>query len=322
VSRGIDYIGLGLIALGLGCMQVVMDRGEDDDWFGSTFIVIFASIAAIGLVGAVTWLLVARRPVVNLRVMADRNFAVGSLMIFMMGMVLYASAVVIPQLAQTVLGYTATLAGYILSPGALMLLVVIPIVGRVMPKVQTRIIVAFGFLCLGASLMYSNTLTPNVDFITLAKMRAAQTIGLAFLFVPISTIAYATLPKEQNGDAAALFTMFRNVGGSIGISTATSLVTTREQVRMAHLVTHLTPYDQPYVETVQRNAQTLMSLGRDAAMAHSSAVGMMFTTLKQQAAVLAYADVFQYCAALAFCIVPLAFLFSGTKAGGGRAPSH
>jgi DHA2 family multidrug resistance protein len=164
--------------------------------------------------------------------------------------------------------------------------------------------------------------TPDIDFETLALMRAGQTFGLAFLFVPISTIAYATLPKEQNGDAAALFTMFRNVAGSIGISAATALVTTRTQVRMAHLVTHLTPLDQPYVDTVQRNAQTLMSMGRDAATAQSTAVGMMFTTLKQQASILAYSDVFLYCAVLAFCIVPLAFLFSGTKSGSGAAPVH
>ena len=177
-----------------------------------------------------------RIPVVNLRVLKDRNFAVGSLMIFVMAAVLYSSAVVIPQLAQTQLGYTATLAGYILSPGALMVCFAIPIVGRMLPVVQTRFLIAFGFVLLGASLLYSHTLTPDIDFITLSLMRMAQTVGLAFLFVPISTITYATLPKEQNGDAAALFTMFRNVAGSIGISAATAMVTQRTQIRMAHLV--------------------------------------------------------------------------------------
>ncbi len=322
IKRGLDYIGLALIALGLGCLQVVMDRGEDDDWFGSNFIVVFTILAVIGLVGAVIWLLVADKPIVNIRVMADRNFAIGSLMIFMMAVVLYSSAVIIPQLAQTVLGYTATLAGYILSPGAILLVLVIPVVGQVMPRVQTRYMIAFGFFCLGSALLYSNHLTPDVDFRTLVYMRMAQTIGLAFLFVPISTITYATLPKEQNGDGAALFTMFRNVAGSIGISAATSMVTTRTQVRMAHLVTHLTPLDQPYVDTVARNTQTLIALGRSQAEAAATATGMMFTTLKTQSQILAYSDVFMYCALLAFAVIPLTFLFTNSKSGSGKAPAH
>lgn len=322
IKRGIDYIGLGLIALGLGCLQVVMDRGEDDDWFGSNFIRVFAVLAVIGIIGAVVWLLVAKKPIVNIRVLKDRNFAVGSGMIFMMAVVLYSSAVVIPQLAQTVLGYTATLAGYILSPGALMLTLIIPIVGKVMGRVQMRYLIAFGFFCLGAALVFSSTVTPDVDFKTLAFMRAAQTLGLAFLFVPISTITYATLPKEQNGDAAALFTMFRNLAGSIGISLATAMVTQRTQVRMAHLQSHLTDTDPGYVDTLVRNTRTLMTMGQDAATAHTSAMGMMFKTLVNQSQILAYSDVFLYCACLAFAVIPLTFLFSARKGGGGGAAAH
>ncbi len=320
-EKSIDYIGVGLIALGLGCMQIVMDRGEDDDWLGSTFIRVFLVLAVTGIVGAVIWLLYAKKPVVDIRVLKDRNFAVGSLLIFCMAAILYSSAVVIPQMAQEVLGYTATLAGYILSPGAVVVCFFIPIVGRLMPVVQTRFLVAIGFLCLGLALVYSHSLTPDIDFRTLAYMRIAQTIGLAFLFVPISTIAYATLPKEKNSDAAALFTMFRNIAGSIGISAATALVTQRTQVRTAYLVPHLTPFDQPYLDLVQRNRDALISLGRSPAEAASTAVGMVYTTLREQAQILAYSDVFMMCAIMAFLVVPLTFLFSGTKSGGGR-PAH
>jgi DHA2 family multidrug resistance protein len=320
-ETSVDYVGLGLIALGLGCLQIVMDRGEDDDWLGSPFIRVFLVLSVIGLVGAVVWLLYARKPVVDLRVLKDRNFAVGSLMMFCMAAILYSSAVVIPQLAQVVLGYTATLAGYILSPGAVIVLFFIPVVGRLMPLVQTRFLVAFGFLCLGIALVYSHYLTPDVDFTTLASMRIAQTVGLAFLFVPISTIAYATLPREKNGDAAALFTMFRNVAGSIGISAATALVTERTQVRTAHLVPHLTPFDQPYLDLVQRNQDALISLGRSPAQAASTAVGMVYHTLRDQAQILAYSDVFMMCAIMAFAVLPFAFLFTGAKAGGAR-PAH
>jgi DHA2 family multidrug resistance protein len=317
-ERRIDGVGLGLIALGLGCLQVTLDRGEDLDWLGSGFIRVTATLTVIGLVGAVAWLLWTRRPVVDLRVLKDRNFAVGSALIFSMGAVLYSSAVVIPQLAQTVLGYTATLAGYILSPGAILVALAIPVVSRgLLPRVQTRLVVMFGFLCLASALFWSSRLSPQIDFDTLTLMRMAQTFGLAFLFVPISAIAYATLPKEQNADAAALYTMFRNVSGSIGISVATALVTERTQVHTAYLAANLTPFDQGYVDAVRQRADALIALGRAPVEATQAATRMMYQVLHQQAQVLAYSDVFLFCAVLAACAAPLALLFSGTKAAGG-----
>jgi DHA2 family multidrug resistance protein len=321
-EKRIDVIGMGLIALGLGCLQITLDRGEDEDWLGSPFIRLFAVLTVVGLVSAVAWLLWTRRPVVDLRVLKDRNFAVGSLLIFAMGAVLYSSAVVIPQFSELVLGYTATLAGFILSPGAVLVALVIPVVTRVlMPRVQTRLLVLFGFLCMTAALFYSSRLSPQIDFDTLVVMRMAQTFGLAFLFVPISTLAYATLPKEQNGDAAALYTMFRNISGSIGISVATALVAQRTQVRMAHLVPNLTPFDQPFLDAVQSRAEALMALGRAPVEATQAAIGMMFQALRQQAQVLAYSDVFLFCAVMAGCAAPFALLFTARRAAGG-APGH
>ncbi len=318
----IDAVGMGLIALGLGCLQITLDRGEDEDWLGSPFIRLFTVLTVVGLISAVVWLLWARRPVVNLRVLKDRNFAVGSLMIFAMGAVLYSSAVVIPQFAETVLGYTATLAGFILSPGAILVALCIPVVSRVLlPRVQTRFVVLFGFTCLAGALFYSSRLSPQVDFNTLVLMRMAQTFGLAFLFVPISTIAYATLPREQNGDAAALYTMFRNISGSIGISVSTALVTQRTQVQMAHLVPNLTPIDQNFVDAVQRRADTLIAFGHAPVEATRVATGMMYQALREQAAVLAYSDVFLFCAVMAACAAPCALLFSARKAAAG-APAH
>ncbi|HTZ36202.1 MAG TPA: DHA2 family efflux MFS transporter permease subunit [Stellaceae bacterium] len=316
----IDFIGLGFIALGFGALQVVLDRGEDADWFASPFIRLFAVLAAIGLVGAVYWLLYARRPIVDLRVLADRNFAVGSLMIFVMALILYSSAVMLPQLTQRQLGYTALWAGLVLSPGALVLGFLIPLVGRfVMPYVQTRLIVAFGLLSLGLAFLYAQNLTPQLDFYTLAKIRMAQTIGLAFLFVPISTAAYLTLPAEQNADAAALYTMFRNVAGSIGIAVSTALVTTRSQVRQAYLTDHLGPLDPGFNDTLHQVEQSLTAMGVAPSQVADTALGWVNQTLINQAAVLAYTDVFLYCAALAFAGVPFAFLFSARRAAGAAA---
>ena len=316
-KRGIDRIGLGLIALGLGSLQVVMDRGEDDDWFGSPFICVMAVLAAAGLLGAVGWLLTARKPIVNLRVMADRNFALGSFLTFMLFAIVYSSAVLIPQLSQEVLKYNSTLAGLVLSPGAVLVCFTIPLVQQAMRFVATKYIVAFGFVVIGAGLAYSMLLAPDIDYATLAKMRAAQSIGIALLFVPISTLSYATLPKTLNGDAAALYTMFRNVSGSIGISLATAMVTERTQVRTAHLVSHLNPFDPQYVQLLQRTSNTLLGLGHGAGTTMGTATGMVYQTLRTQAQVLAYSDVFMFCAVGAFCVVPFAFLFSSVKASGG-----
>jgi DHA2 family multidrug resistance protein len=324
-DKGVDFIGIGLIAVGIGCLQVMLDRGEDDDWFGSKMIVTFAVLAFVGLTGAVTWLLYARRPVVNLRVFRDRNFAVGCVVISAFGAILYSSAVLIPQLAQQQLGYTALLAGLVLSPGAFMIVLLIPVVTRfLLPNIQTRFIIAIGFFTLGASLSLAHAwLTPDIDYNTLALLRAAQTLGLAFLFVPNSTITYSTMPKELNGDASALFVMLRNISGSIGISLSTAFITQRTQAHRAYLVDHLTPYDRNYRALVATDMHALQSLGHASGSIAQTAQGLVNRTLASQAAILGYMDVFAYCAVAAFCIVPLTFLFSPSVANGkAAAPAH
>jgi DHA2 family multidrug resistance protein len=320
-GRPIDVMGLGLITLGIGCLQVMLDRGEDADWFASNTIRMFAAFAALGLIGAMAWLLRARHPVVDMRVLKDRNFAVGCLMLSATMAVLYASAVALPLMAQTVLGYTSTLAGYLLSPGALALLVLIPVVGRLMPVVQTRLLVFIGFVMLGLAMLYSRRLAPDIDFDSLVLMRVAQSLGLAFLFVPI-TISYISLPAAKRADAVALNVMFRNIAGSIGIAVSTALITSRTQVRMAHLAAHLTPFDQPYLDLLHRNEQILVAMGHATQSVSGTAMAIIYQTLRTQATVLAYSDVFQSAALLAFAAAPLAFLFSAAKgsmrAGGGH----
>jgi DHA2 family multidrug resistance protein len=313
-SKSIDIIGISLIALGIGCLQVVMDRGEDDDWFGSNFIVVMSILSALGICTAIVWLRWARKPIVNLDVFKDRNFAVGCLMTSCVFGVLYASAVVLPQLAQEQLGYTATLAGFILSPGALVLTFLIPVVQRVMPYVQTRLVIFAGFLILGTSLVLSNDLPPDIDFLHLALLRIGQTVGLAFLFVPIQTIGFATLPRQLNGDGAALNTMFRNVCGSIGISLSTADITERSQARQSQLVHNLSPLSEGYNRLVANDTQQIVLAGHPAG---TTATGLIYQQLQAQAAILAYDDLFRTCAIIAFVVAPLCFLFTRIRAAGG-----
>jgi DHA2 family multidrug resistance protein len=176
---------------------------------------------------------------------------------------------------------------------------------------------------MAASLVYTSTLVQSIDYRTLAQMRALQTAGLGFLFVPISIMAYYSLPKSFSSDAAALFTMFRNVSGSIGISLCTALVTERTQARQAHLSTWLTALNQPFNVLVAHNEQALQMLGRAGSTLHQSAVASTFQILEAQSSVLAYADAFLYTAVLAIAVVPLTLLLSPARAGGGAsAPMH
>ncbi len=314
---GFDFTGIGLIALGLGCLQVFLDRGEDDDWFKSGFITTFAVLSVIGMVGAVYWLLYAKKPVVDLRVLKDRNFALGCICMAGFATVLYGSAVLIPQLAQQQLGYTATLAGLVLSPGAMLIVAIIPVVSRLMPIIQTRFLVGFGFFLLGVAMFYTHHLVPNIDFKTLTWMRSSQSIAIAFLFVPITTLAYLTLKTSQNADASALFTMFRNVAGSIGISLATAAITERTQANLAHMSRNMTPLNPNYNDSIQRMTHTLMDMGQTMSQAMTTATGLMYKQFIAQSTILAYLDVFTAVGLFSLCFVPLTFFFSPVKASGG-----
>jgi MFS transporter, DHA2 family, multidrug resistance protein len=308
-----DYLGVFFIALALGCLEVGVDRGEDYDWLGSMFIRVMFILSACGFLFGTTYLLYVRDPIVNLRVFKDKNFALGSLQIAMMGFVLYASAVLIPQFAQQQLGYTATWAGLVLAPGAVVLTMLIPITGKILDFVPTKYVIAGGGLALGLALYFSMNLVPDLDFYHLMLFRAAQTAALALLFVPISTIAYATVPRELNGDATALFTMSRNVFGGIGISVSTALVTEHLQVRQAHLIDHLSPTSQPYNVLLQQVQQGLVDGGQSIGQAVQAAPGQVFQMLQTQVAVLAYNDVFLITACMSLVMIPTALLMSGVK---------
>lgn len=315
-AKDIDYTGLALISVGLGSLQVVLDRGDNLDWFNSAEIRILALVAAATLIGAVTWLLMIDKPVVNLRALGNRNFAVGSFTVFGIGAILYSSNALIPLLAQEWLGYTALNSGLLMSPGAAIMIVLIPVSAAwVLPKISTRLVLAFGFTALGGSAAFAAHLTPDIDFWTLAMFRALQTVGLAFLFVPNSTLSYSTLPRSLNADATALYSMFRNIGGAVGISVATAIVSNRQQVHQAHLAEHLTPLEAPFRAMQNHYEQTLRALGHAPLAAHNLAIGAIEHTLGLQSAVLAYSDVFAYSAAAAFCIVPLTLLFQGGVVG-------
>jgi DHA2 family multidrug resistance protein len=241
-------------------------------------------------------------------------------MIGAMSFVLYSGAVLLPQFSQQVIGYTATHAGLIMSPGGVVVIFLIPIITRFLPRLPTRYLIGTGFFIMGLSLLYSSRLVPQVTYFQLALMRMAQSAGLAFLFVPVSVLAYSTVPRRLNGDAAAMYTMFRNVIGSIGITTATSLVQQRTQVRQAHLADWMTPLNQPFNNLLQQTEAVRVASGDGVAGAHAAALGEIYRTFQTQASIMAYNDVFRIFAVASFCIVPLTFLFTNYKPAPGARP--
>jgi DHA2 family multidrug resistance protein len=321
-SRGMDFIGLSLIAIGLGSLEVMLDRGQEADWFASSFIRFMAVAAVVGIVGSIFWLSIARRPVVHLAVFKDRNFATGCLMIAATGGILYSSAVMIPQLAQEYLNYTATWAGLILSPGGLMVVILIPIVGQLLKVTPARNLIAAGFTIMGFAMLYSSHLAANINFGLLVSMRLFQTAALAFLFVPISTVAYLTLPRDLNPDGVALFAMFRNVAGSIGIALSTSYVARRAQTHQSVLADLASPLRQPFNELVATYTHSLMAMGHSAAVAQQMALGKIYQMISTQAAIMAYSDAYVACAVVAFMVAPFAFLMTARKSSGGPGAAH
>ncbi len=312
-----DYLGTLFIALALGCMELGADRGEDYDWLASGFIRWMAGLSVFGYVFGVAYLLYVRNPVVDLRVFLDRNFALSWVAIAVMGFVLYASAVLIPQFGQQQLGYNATVAGWVLTPGAVVLTLLIPFVSKILGVVPVKWVIMLGGVALASAAIYSMNLVAGIDFYHLALFRAAQTAALSLLFVPISTAAYMTLDKKLNTDGAALFSMARNVFGGVGISISTALVTDHQQIRQSYASEHLTVTNQPYNVLLQQVQHAALSAGSSPAHAAASAPGQVFQMLQAQAAVLAYNDVFQITAVIALGMTVAGLFMSNIKPAAG-----
>jgi DHA2 family multidrug resistance protein len=200
----IDYVGLSLIVLGLGALQLVLDKGERDDWFASGTIIAGTVVACVALVGTVVWECRQRHPVIDLRLLGRRSFAASFAMMFVLGLSLFGTTVILPQYLQTLMGYTAEQAGKTLSPGGLVVIMILPLVGKLLSKVDPRWLIGFGFAALSLSLFHMTGIYPGIDFKTAVMLRIYQSIGLAFLFVPINTVSYVGVPRDKYGEVSSM----------------------------------------------------------------------------------------------------------------------
>jgi MFS transporter, DHA2 family, multidrug resistance protein len=312
----IDYIGLSLLALGLGTMQVVLDKGQRDDWFGSHFILTIAIVCVMSLIAVIWWEWRHNHPIIDLHLFRDRSFGIGTMLMFMVGFALMSSTVLLPLYMQTILGYTAEKAGLALMPGGFSIILVMPLVGFLLSKYDARWLLVFGFTLVSVALFNMTRFDTVIDFKTATVARVYQAIGIAFLFVPINTAAYAFLPKEKNNAASGLINLARNVGGSVGISVVTTLLDRRTQVHQAYLVGHVQPGNYLFQAAMRSARHMLMIRGASPHGAMRQAYGLISGMVTQQATMLAYIDNFYLLGIAALLMLPLVFLMKRAKPGG------
>src|SRR5246127_4830421 len=247
----IDYIGLSFVALGLGAMQVVLDKGQREDWFESNFILNLALISAASLLFVIFWEWKHNDPIIDLRLFRDRTFGISNLLMFMLGFALLGSTLLLPLFMQTLLGYSAEQAGLALMPGGLVIMALLPLVGFLLSKYSPRWLLVFGLVVLSASLFHMTSFDLQMDFRTTTVARLLQAVGMAFLFVPINTAAYAFLPREKNNAASGLMNLARNIGGSVGISFVTTMLARRAQFHQAMLAQNLSAANPVFEKALQ-----------------------------------------------------------------------
>ncbi|MGA7908141.1 MAG: DHA2 family efflux MFS transporter permease subunit, partial [Candidatus Sulfotelmatobacter sp.] len=235
----IDYIGLGFVALGLGTLQVVLDKGQRDDWFESHFILALTVISITSLLFVIFWEWRHKDPIIDLHLFRDRTFGISNLLMFMLGFALLGSTLLLPLFMQTLLGYTAEQSGLALMPGGFTIMLLLPLVGFLLSRYSPRWLLVFGLVMLSGSLFHMTRFDLSIDFRTAAIARVIQAAGMAFLFVPINTAAYAFLPRDKNNAASGLMNLARNIGGSVGISVVTTMLDRRTQVHRNFLASHL-----------------------------------------------------------------------------------
>src|SRR5579871_733311 len=317
----IDYIGIALISLGLGSMQIILDKGQREDWLSSNFIRVFAVLMLAGIVAGIIWELREKNPVIDLRMLKERNFAIATTAMFFLGFVLYASTVLIPQFLQNMMGYTAELAGLALSPGGLVIMLMMPVVGFLVSKVDTRWLIAFGCMVCASSLFVMAGWNLNIDYGHAVRARMLQSFGLAFLFIPINVAAFAYVPKEKTNMGTGIINLARNVGASVGIATVTTLLERRTQAHTARLMEHVNPFSEAYRNMLAGLKASLMASGASIADATAKATGMINGMVQRQAAMLAFLDNFKLLGVVFLIVLPILLMLKKPK-GRVEAPVH
>jgi DHA2 family multidrug resistance protein len=329
----LDFLGFGLLASGFGSLEFILDKGQEDDWFGSHVITFFTVLCVVSLIVLIFWelyqLQIGKRPILNLTLFKRRTFAIPFVLMFVLGFTLYGTTVLIPQMVQTLLGYTAELAGFVISPGGLCIMMMMPVVGFLVGRSDPRVLIGFGFTILSCSMVLMHTLSLESSFAYIMWLRIFQASGLAFLFIPINTISYSGVPQSQNNDVSGLTNLARNIGGSVGTAFVATMLSRGSQRHEAYMIRNLTPGSPGY--TSQINAlkgffsgggnRPGTGFGSSHVSGVRAAQGYIYQQLHRQSAMLAYMDIIATLAIFCLCMIPLVFLIGKIKPAH-DAPMH
>ncbi len=309
----LDGIGLGLLATWLGCLQIILDKGQEDDWFGATWIRWATAILIITFVAFIVRMLTKHRPLVNLRVFRHRNFALGCMLIALFGGCIYGLITLLPLFYQELLGYTAYNAGIAVSPRGLGAVVAMPIIGYLTAKMDNRWLIGGGFIIFGICGIWFGEVTLAISPWSFIWAIVLSGFGSGMVFVPLSTITMANLANEEIGNASGLYNLLRNVGGSLGISITNTLLARHSQVHQAYLIQNLTPSGRVYQQQLSQGAGDLApKIG--SAMSGAGALGRIYSSLNIQALLLSYMDDFRYLALASFACLPVVFALRKARA--------
>jgi DHA2 family multidrug resistance protein len=320
----LDFLGFGLLGLTFGSLEFVLDKGQEDDWFSSPLITFFTVAIVVAFITMIWWelrqLRVGHRPIVNLTLFKRRNFAISFVLMFVLGFSLYGTTVLIPQFVQTLLGYTAELAGLVLSPAGLMMMAMMPVVGFLSSKVDPRKLMGYGFSMLTIALIMMHTMDLSVSYGRLVFLRIFQASGLAFLFIPINTIAYIGVKQTENNDVSGLTNLARNIGGSCGTAFVATMLTRRTAAHESNMIRNLTSGNPAFIDRIKAlkpmfgashggGGNPMTGKGSHAAQAY------IYNQMHAQAGMLAYLDIIQALAIFCACMLPLLFFIP-------RPPKH
>jgi MFS transporter, DHA2 family, multidrug resistance protein len=322
VSRAqIDYIGFGLMAVWLATMQLILDKGQEDDWFSAAWIRWLALVSVIALAGFVVRELVVKDPIVDLRVLSDRNFRTGCLLIAIVGAVLYSTTAVLPIFLQTLLGYPALQSGLAMSPRGLGSLASMIVVGRLIGRIDSRLLMAGGFTVLATSAFMLSNINLDISMGNIIAPNVINGLAMGFIFVPLTTTTMGTLANRQMGNASGIYNLMRNTGGSIGISIATTVLARLAQSHQNTLVGHVDPYNPIFQQQFRHLLRGFASTAGGPGAAQQ-AYGAIYGMVLRQSTLLAFVDNFRILGYVCLLCIPLAFVFRKVTARGGATAVH
>jgi len=314
----LDYLGIALLALGVGALQVVLDKGQEDDWFSSHFITTLVVVAGLCLISLMIWEWFHETPIIDVRMFKNFNFASANAMMFTTGILLFSSLVMMPLFLQTLLGYTSELAGLALSAGSIVLLIEMPIIGQLSAMVQARRLIAFGWLLLAISMYYSTQrIDLQMSFSAATWLRVFQGLGLGFLFVPITLVAYVGIAPEKNNSVAGLINFMRNIGSSVGTSMVTTLLAQRSQLHQNRIVEFTRTDSFTFRNSFNGLTQQFVQSGLSVPDARGAAAASFYQSVQAQASTLAYIDTFYVLCLGAAIMFVLSFLLKKNEPGSG-----